>query len=200
MNQVFWGDYLWLIYGFIFTFFIPGFLIVELFFTDFPGRIKIPLYFVLSLIVSTYWVYLVSLVLGFSRLSIIIASVFFIPLAFFLFRRKRKRISPMERKTVSYQLFGGGLFYLIFFLALAPGIFTLKGGNFVLAAPNWQDTAMHLGIIESITQGNFPPQAPYFAGFPLNYYFFADFHASILNKLFGHFFPQKFSFPTASLI
>lgn len=59
-----------------------------------------------------------------------------------------------------------------------------------MSSSNWQDTAMHSGIIESISQGNFPPQAPYFSGVPLNYYYFTDFHSSILETMYGRFFPR----------
>jgi uncharacterized membrane protein len=59
-----------------------------------------------------------------------------------------------------------------------------------MSSSNWQDTAMHSGIIESISQGNFPPQAPYFSGVPLNYYYFTDFHSSIIETLYGNFFPR----------
>jgi uncharacterized membrane protein len=59
-----------------------------------------------------------------------------------------------------------------------------------MGGPSWQDTAMHLSIIQSLTQGNFPPQAPYFSGQPLTYYYFSDFHAAIVNTLFGRFFPE----------
>ena len=59
-----------------------------------------------------------------------------------------------------------------------------------MGGPNWQDTAMHLSIIQSLTQGNFPPQAPYFSGQPLSYYYFSDFHAAIVNTFFGKVFPE----------
>ena len=59
-----------------------------------------------------------------------------------------------------------------------------------MGGPNWQDTAMHLSVIESLTQGNFPPQAPYFSGQPLSYYYFSDLHAAIVNIFYGNFFPR----------
>lgn len=59
-----------------------------------------------------------------------------------------------------------------------------------MSSVNWQDTAMHVGIIQSLTQGNFPPQAPYYSGVPLTYYYFADFHSAILAVLYGKFFPR----------
>ena len=59
-----------------------------------------------------------------------------------------------------------------------------------MGGPNWQDTAMHLSIIQNLSQGNFPPQAPYFSGQPLSYYYFSDLHAAIVNTFFGKFFPR----------
>lgn len=61
-----------------------------------------------------------------------------------------------------------------------------------MSGPNWQDTAMHLSIVQSLSQGNFPPIAPYFSGWPLSYYYFSDFHAAILGVVFSDFFPEAF--------
>lgn len=66
-----------LILGFVFTFFISGALLVESFIDYLPARIKFPLYFILSVIVSTCVVYLVSLILGFSRFSILLSFLLF---------------------------------------------------------------------------------------------------------------------------
>jgi hypothetical protein len=44
---------------------------------------------------------------------------------------------------------------------------------------NWSDFLVHVAIGQSIVDGNFPPQVPYFAGVPLTYHWFADFHGSI---------------------
>ena len=196
-------------YGFLFTFFIPGFSVVETLYKKIPLRIKIPLYFILSLLISTYLVYIVSLFTGFSRLSILYSSLLFLPIFFYTLLnevseinqslRKTKLLQSRQFKTILLQLVGGLVIFLIFFLALNPGIFTQHNGYIVLSVPNWQDTSMHLGIIESITQGNFPPQAPYYAGQPLNYYFFADFHASILNEMFGKFFPRMIVYDNSLL-
>jgi len=84
----------------------------------------------------------------------------------------------------------GVFIFLLFFLALYPAIFTEYEGYIVMASVNWQDTAMHQGIIQSLTQGNFPPQAPYYSGVSLSYYYFADFHSAIISTLYGRFFPR----------
>ena len=41
-------------------------------------------------------------------------------------------------------------------------------------------------IIESINQGNFPPQMPNFAGYPETYHYFVDFHTAIVEKVYGY--------------
>lgn len=79
--------------------------------------------------------------------------------------------------------------YVLFFVVLLSGIYRRYSNYIVMSGPNWQDTAMHLSIIESLAQGNFPPIAPYFSGQPLSYYYFSDFHSSIVNVMYSRFFP-----------
>ena len=50
---------------------------------------------------------------------------------------------------------------------------------------NWSDFLVHVAIGQSIVDGNFPPQVPYFAGVPLTYHWFADFHGSIAAATAG---------------
>lgn len=169
--------------GFIFTFFLIGFLVTESFFTHLKIWEKIPLYFLLSILLSTWTVYLLSLFLGFSQKTILLSFLLFLPLSFFC----RKPTLPKEHWPALLSAF---FVLVIFFLALYPAIFSFYRNYFVLAGPNWQDTAMHLGIIQSISRGNFPPQAPYFSGHPLTYYYFSDFHSAILARLKKSFFPQ----------
>lgn len=176
-----------LLLGFFFTFFLPGFLVIEIFFKDLAKIEKIPLYFLLSVLLSTYLVYFVSLIIGFSLFSILLSFALFLPLLLFL--KKQRLKSPFPKKH-QLALYISVLIFLLFFTALYPAIFYRYRDYFVMSAVNWQDTAMHLGIIESISQGNFPPQAPYFSGHPLTYYYFTDFHTAILATLSRNFFPQ----------
>lgn len=182
-------DYFLLILGFFFTFFLPGFVLIETFFQNLPSFLKFPAIFVLSVIISTYLVYFFSLFLGFSRFSILLVfSLILIWFLILLFRSKKPlSFFPKEHKEA---LIFAALVFLVYFVALYPAIFKEYQGYIVMSGPNWQDTALHLGIIQSLTQGNFPPQAPYFAGRPLHYYYFVNFHSAILAKLFGKFFPR----------
>ena len=50
---------------------------------------------------------------------------------------------------------------------------------------NWSDLLVHVSIGSSIAAGNFPPEVPYFAGEPLTYHWFADFHGAIASTAAG---------------
>lgn len=144
----------------------------------------------ISLLFSVYSVYLVSLLIGFSRLSIFITfSIYLIWFLIYLYKKKPFIKFPENHLPVFVFAF---ILFIVYFVALFPGIFSFNGNYIVMSAENWQDTAMHMGITESITQGNFPPQAPYFSGAPLSYYYFIDFHAAIIETLSGQFLPKVF--------
>lgn len=150
---------------------------------------KIPLCFLLSVIISTIFSYLVALAFGLSRETLLACFIFFVIL-FLVLVWKKGLPSLSGLQELKKEIIFGILVYLIFFTALLPGIFTYKNVYFVMSGPNWQDKAMHLSIIESLAQGNFPPQAPYFSGQTLSYYYFSDLHAAIINIFYGEFFPQ----------
>lgn len=182
-------DYFLLILGFLFTFFLPGYLIIETFFTEIPKIYRLPLYFILSVVVSTYLVYFLSLIFGFSKFSILFSIfLFFLWFLFYLFKNERINLNLQREHDIG--IFLSLFVFLIYFVALYPAIFKIYQGYIVMSGPNWQDTALHLGIIQSISQGNFPPQAPYYAGRSLTYYYFTDFHSAILLTLFSRFFPR----------
>ena len=57
--------------------------------------------------------------------------------------------------------------------------------GFVSGGWNWSDLLVHVSIGSSIAHGNFPPEVPYFAGVPLTYHWFADFHGAIAATASG---------------
>lgn len=189
-----------LMIGFIFTFFLPGFLIIESFFSELPSIQKLPSYLLISVLVSTYAVYIVSLIFGFSQNSIIFTILIFQFWLIIFLINKRLGINQLCSRILRNSLYvfrqhiaalSLSLFiFALFLIALYPAIFTLFNNGYVMASVNWQDTAMHQSIIQTISQGNFPPEAPYFSGQPLNYYYFIDFHSAILQALYGDFFPR----------
>jgi hypothetical protein len=66
---------------------------------------------------------------------------------------------------------------------LAVGLWRLTPTGVSAGGTNWSDLGVHLSIAETLNTGaNFPPDVPYFAGQPLVYHWFADFHAAILAR------------------
>ncbi len=180
-------NHLLAVVGFLFIFFIPGVLIIEAFFKKLEPLEKIPLYIILSVLFSTYVVYFVASLFKLNRFYVLFAMSIFLPLVFLIDIKKPKLTFFKEHTfiwVVSILSLG------IVFFALYPAIFTVYNNYVVLSAVNWQDTAMHIGIIESIAEGNFPPQAPYYAGKLMTYYYFSDFHSAIINVLKSEFFPR----------
>ncbi len=176
-------NYLLLVWGLIATFFLPGYLVIQGFYAYLPKYKKIPLIGAISVIISTYLLYFSLFIMGFSRY--VVGMVFlFLSFAFWLYVCRQGFVFNIRSRNAHTFLLAGFI-YLLFFLALAPGIMTRFNGYWVLSAVNWQDTAMHLGIMESIKEGNFPPQAPYFSGQALTYYYFSDLHTALLAFFSG---------------
>lgn len=71
---------------------------------------------------------------------------------------------------------------------LGVGIWRVSAHGVTSGGSNWSDLGVHLSIAETLNAGaNFPPEVPYFAGVPLVYHWFADFHAAILAEAAGLF-------------
>ena len=177
-----------LAYGFLFTFFVPGYVLIEGFYSYLPRIQKLPLYMLVSVLLSTWSIFLTSYIFGYSRLTIILTFALFLPGLFWvILRRNIKHLYPKKHlMAVVLALIA----LILFVVALYPAIFYQYHDYIVMSADNWQDTAMHMGIIQSISQGNFPPQAPYYSGRPLTYYYFSDFHTAILQTLTTNFAPR----------
>ena len=71
---------------------------------------------------------------------------------------------------------------------LGIGLWRVTPGGISSGGSNWSDLGVHLSIAETLNAGaNFPPEVPYFAGEPLVYHWFADFHAAVLAEAAGLF-------------
>jgi len=179
----------------IFTLFLPGYVIVESCFKYLNIQEKLLLYPLLSVMVSTHLIYALSLILGYARLTIftaffIMLMFMFIPLTFtFSIRPSSIHPHPTRLSDLKGVYLSLGI-SLIAFIVLSNTVWVWDNGYIILSGSNWQDTPMHYEIIESINNGNFPPQMPYYAGVRMFYHYFVDFHTAILEKAYGAFFPR----------
>ncbi len=82
---------------------------------------------------------------------------------------------------------------------LLNGLWQTDTGAVFVAGSNWSDLGVHMSIAQSVNAGNFPPQVPFFAGAPLIYHWFADFHAALLARTADLFAVPVFVVQSAAL-
>jgi hypothetical protein len=151
---------------------------------------------VVSVYLSAHLVNVVALATGgFSRGAIVAAGAALIALSVILARARlpwladpptlsgraawlavRGRRGPWVAAAAAVAIVG---------FVLGASAWHLVGDGWVSGGTNWSDFLVHVSIGSSIAAGNFPPQVPYFAGEPLTYHWFADFHGAIAATAAG---------------
>ncbi len=152
-----------------------------------PGRLGLAV--VLSIAASTHLVYWASLIAGaigdghgYGRsTAFAAASLLAVPVVVAVARgwwpsaRGTLRAARRHRGAFLLAAAAGGFVAAV----LGVGLWHVTADGVATGGSNWSDLPVHLAIAQSLNAGNFPPQVPYFAGVPLIYHWFADFHAAI---------------------
>ncbi|MCL5876432.1 MAG: hypothetical protein M1540_01305 [Candidatus Bathyarchaeota archaeon] len=181
-------SYLAVLAALVFTFLVPGLIAYRFFhLKSYEIWAFVPIF---SVLVSVQLVYYLSLALGYSSLTI--GLCFFVLAAIYLLVIY-KRGEPIKPRSVLKigQLKKSNLllFATIFLISRGVLCFSIWRGNqygIIITGSNWQDTPFHYEIIESINNGNFPPQTPNYIGTPLTYHYFVDFHTAIVENVYGY--------------
>ena len=169
--------------------FLPGWSLLALMPSrlDIPGRLGLAV--VLSVALSTHLVYWLSQLTGggYARATIFMAAALLaVPVVAAAWRvglPRRPRMSGAGPALALAAATGG-----VVAVVLAAGIWRVTPNGVTSGGSNWSDLGVHLSIAETLNSGaNFPPEVPYFAGVPLVYHWFADFHAAILALAAGIF-------------
>jgi hypothetical protein len=169
------------------------------------GRLGLAI--VLSVAVSAHLVYWLSLAAGGYRRETIFAAaaILALPIPLAMWRGGPRTIAPqlrgawraLRRERIAFAF--AALVYAFVGLVLDSGLWRSTAGGITAGGSNWSDLGVHLSIAQSLNAGNFPPQVPYFAGAPLVYHWFADFHAAIAAKAAGLFAIPAFVISSATL-
>ncbi|MBI4361368.1 hypothetical protein HY572_06380 [Candidatus Micrarchaeota archaeon] len=162
-----------LLFGFLF----PGFALLKRLRVEVSGALFWALALLSSVLLSTYAVYLASLALGYSSSSVLLAFGVLSFLAYGL-------DASLPKISLDALAATAGFFALLFAFFSAT-LWVPSAQGVLVGAWNYSDLFAHLPIIESINHGNFPPQTPFFAGAPLTYHFFADFHTALVSAFSG---------------
>jgi hypothetical protein len=176
-------------------FLLPGWALVAVARPRIGSTGRLGLAIVLSVAASAHAVYWLSLAAGgYQRWTIFaVAAVLLLPLPAAAWLRGWKGLTSqllssaraLRRERVAFAV--AGLATAFVGLVLDSGLWKATAGGVAAGGSNWSDLGVHLSIAQSLNAGNFPPQVPYFAGAPLVYHWFADFHAAIAAKAAGLF-------------
>jgi hypothetical protein len=188
-------------------FVVPGWMLVALTRPRIATTGRIGLAIVLSVALSAHLVYWVSLLLGgYSRETLFLAAgLLAAPLVVVAwhsgavpFRAQLgSTLRAVRRDAVAIAIAAMAAAFVG--LVLDSSLWHPTPGGVSAGGSNWSDLGVHLSIAQSLNAGNFPPQVPYFAGAPLVYHWFADFHAAIAAKAAGMFAVPVFVISSAIL-
>jgi Uncharacterized membrane protein (DUF2298) len=174
---------------------VPGWVLVAWLKPRIAATGRLGLAIVLSVALSAHLVYWLSVLLGGYRRETIFlaAAVLMAPLVVVAWRagpspftaQLRDGVRALRRNGVAFAF--AALSAAFVGLTLDSGLWHPTDTGVSAGGSNWSDLGVHLSIAQSLNAGNFPPQVPYFAGAPLVYHWFADFHAAIAAKAAGMF-------------
>jgi hypothetical protein len=178
-----------------FLFLVPGWMLVAWMRPRIAATGRLGLAVVLSVAISAHLVYWASMALGGYDRTVIfaVATLLAAPLPVIAWRsgiarfgqEARAAATAMRRNAVPIAVAAVAAAFVG--LVLDSGLWHPTADGVSAGGSNWSDLGVHLSIAQSLNAGNFPPQVPYFAGAPLVYHWFSDFHAAIAAQAAGMF-------------
>src|SRR5688572_18890838 len=176
-------------------FFVPGWVVIRRIVPDLPLPGAVGAAFVTSVYISAHLVNVVARVGGFGRGSIVVSALLLALGSLVVIGLRHRWLAPLARPTRAGFMAALRAYLPAWIIAAATGLVVLVvlGVNgwskttdgWVSGGWNWSDLLVHVAIGSSISAGNFPPEVPYFAGVPLTYHWFADFHGAIASTVAG---------------
>jgi hypothetical protein len=182
-------------------FVVPGWSLVAALRPRIDAAGRLGLAVVCSVAISTHLVYWAShLAGGYSRVVVFaVAAVLAAPIVITAWRGVRPP-PPRSLAAAGPGLVVAGAAAVLVGVTLAMGLWRETPAGVISGGTNWSDFGVHLSIAETLNSGgNFPPEVPYFAGAPLVYHWFADFHAAILAEAVHLFSPPVMVIQSAVL-
>ncbi|MFN2418519.1 MAG: DUF2298 domain-containing protein [Candidatus Limnocylindria bacterium] len=174
--------------------FLPGWALLTVLRPPIAASGVIGLAVVLSVAASTHLAWWLGLATGgYTRLTVFaVTAILLAPVLIWFARRRgvpaaalRNAMRGLRRDSLPWAIAAASAWFVAFVLSL--GLWRVTPAGVVSGGWNWSDLGVHLSIVQSLNAGNFPPDVPYFAGEPLTYHWFSDFHAAILASSSGIF-------------
>jgi hypothetical protein len=190
-----------------FLFVLPGWAILGWARPRIAATGRLGLAIILSVALSAHLVYWLSLATGgYRRETIFVVAAFLaLPIPLGLLRGGLASVGDqaaaawhaVRRDRLAFAVAIAAALFVG--LVLTSGLWRATPNGVSAGGSNWSDLGVHLSIAQSLNAGNFPPQVPYFAGEPLVYHWFADFHAAIVARAAGIFAIPAFVVSSAIL-
>ena len=177
-------------------FVVPGWLLVARAVPGLTPAGRLGAGIVTSVYASAHLVNVVSLALGgFTRASVLVVAGLLLAGSWALARLPIPFLAPppsLDPRGILPALRAHRGPFVVAGLAVAVvgGVLAVSAwrqvpGGWSSGGWNWSDFLVHVSIGQSLVNGNFPPQVPYFAGVPLSYHWFADFHGALTALVAG---------------
>lgn len=181
-------SYVALFSAFVFTLFVPG-LTFQRFF-HLKSHEKWAFVPVFSVLTSVTFIYFLSLALGYSRTTILFSFLALTAIYTLVVYKTGQEFTPKStlklRQIKKTTLLLFAVILIVSMVVLFKSVWSTNQYGIVLTGANAQDAPFHYEIIESLNNGNFPPQTPNYIGTTLSYHYFVDFHTAILEKMYGY--------------
>ena len=176
---------------------LPGWILVRRVAPDLPRAGAAGVGVVASVVLGTHAVHLVSLVVGFGRPAVLGSVVLLITATVGVCVARTRWLaawSPPPTGRIPGEILRAvraeapawlvaGATTLVVLVILGVNGWRETPAGVVSGGWNWSDLLVHVAIGNSISHGNFPPEVPYFAGQPLGYHWFADFHGAMASTV-----------------
>lgn len=188
-------------------FVVPGWAIVGWLRPRISATGRLGVAIMLSVAISAHLVYWLSVASGGYRRETIFAAAVLLALPIPIGLLRGGRVAIRQQSEAAWRAVRHDWAAFAFALAaallvgvvLASGLWHATPNGIAAGGSNWSDLGVHLSIAQSLNAGNFPPDVPYFAGEPLIYHWFADFHAAIVARAAGIFAIPSFVISSAIL-
>lgn len=168
---------------YLFLSFLAALVIVQRFFPEFPALVRLVGAFAVSVVLTSWATLLASWLLHsfgvddatfYGAIVAMLVNTMIIALGWHELRHASLRLRPLEILGASAALA----------LSLWIMLQRLSGDPLKVSANTWGDTALHIGIARSFSQGdNYPPVLPIFSGETIRYHFGFDFYAGVLERM-----------------